>query len=135
VLEAILSARYHFSSAEQNQTDFVLLIPQRNQNLYTSEPFLKVLPFGGFISHAMLDLGFPFLTRLLSVRPPFPSSHLPSHGVNTARICSLCTAHATRAFPPQWPLPQLPSKHLPGGKPAASETTEGKTVVSKDTAK
>lgn len=31
--------------------------------------------------------------------------------------------------------PQLPSQHLPGGKPATSEINERGTVVSKDTAK
>lgn len=35
---------------------FLLLIPWRNQNLYTSEPFPKVLLFGGFISHSMPGL-------------------------------------------------------------------------------
>lgn len=114
---------------------FVLLIPRRNQNLYTSEPFLKALPSGSLISHSMLDLGIPFLIQLLSVQPLSSLSYLSPHDANTTRISSPCTAHTTSAFPSQWPLPQFPSQHLPGGMPAASEITERRTAVSKDTAK
>lgn len=109
---------------------FVLRIPRRNQNLYTSEPFLKVLLLWGFISHSVSDLGFSFLLWLLKEQPLHPLSHLLPHDVDTVRIFPPCTTH-TRAFPLQGSLFQLPSQQLPGGKPAVSEITEKRTAVSK----
>lgn len=85
---------------------FVLLIPWRNQNCYTSEPFLKVLP-SYFTFYARFGISISYLAPQCTA--PVPPSYLPPHDVDTIKIFSPCTTYTTRAFFSSVAFPQLPT--------------------------
>lgn len=85
---------------------FVLLIPWRNQNCYTSEPFLKVLP--SYITFcARLGIFISYLA--LQCTAPASPLYLPPHDVDTIKILSPCTTYKTRAFSSSVACLQLPT--------------------------
>lgn len=74
---------------------FVLLIPWRNQNCYTSEPFFKVLP--SYITFcAKLGISISYLASQCTA--PASPLYLPAHDVDTIKIFSPCTTYKTKGF-------------------------------------